>query len=98
MPKQACRRCGYRMDQNTEAYGDDSRPSPGDVSMCLRCGALSVFTEAITLRAPTGEENESLQRDSRITELQIMRAAVMGGALTRTNKNGREPKTTKDRR
>jgi len=70
------------MDQNTDAYGD-TRPSPGDVSMCLRCGALSVFTEAITLRAPTGEENESLQRDSRITELQIMRAAVMGGALTR---------------
>ena len=86
MPEQTCRRCGYMMDQNTDAYGD-SRPSPGDVSMCLRCGALSVFTEAITLRAPTGEENESLQRDSRLTELQIMRAAVMGGALTRTKKN-----------
>ena len=82
--KETCRKCGYEIDAYTHAHGN-AKPRPGDVSFCLNCGALSVFTKDMTLRAPTTEENAKFQRDQRVIDVQIARAAVVGDTIKQRN-------------
>jgi hypothetical protein len=82
IPKQRCAACGYRMDKSTEAFGD-AAPKPGDVSICLACGAVQVFTADLTLRNPTRDEHEKFSRDQRIIDVQMARAHVVGDNLKR---------------
>jgi hypothetical protein len=65
------------MDTSTSAFDNVSVPGEGDISMCLRCGSLSVFNADRTLRKPTQEENERYARDPRITQAQMTRAYVV---------------------
>jgi len=51
-----CRICGAL---NTKAAGDEREPKPGDGTICIECGALSIFTEN-DCRAPTRAEREAL--------------------------------------
>lgn len=42
----SCPRCGYRMDTATAIDDTDKvRPSPGDFSVCMRCGQTLRFDE-----------------------------------------------------
>jgi hypothetical protein len=68
------------MDKTTEAFGD-AKPKEGDYSMCLSCGAVSIFTKDLQLRKPTREEQFEIDTDPRLTEAQIVRAGMVGDKL-----------------
>lgn len=49
VPDAACPRCQHRVNRVSELVEDDperrpSRPKPGDVTLCIRCGAVLRFT------------------------------------------------------
>ena len=46
MLEETCPECGYKFDCATPVEGEP-RPKPGDVSICLRCGATNVFTDEV---------------------------------------------------
>lgn len=85
IPPHSCAKCGYGMDATTSAYGK-GRPSEGDVSMCLNCGALAVFNKDLTLRQPTKEEQDSLNLNPSIIKAQITRASVTANKPTKKGK------------
>jgi len=75
---ETCRDCGARLDAATEAFGDDVRPRPGDVSVCLACGSLSLFDGGLRRRPPTGDELDELLRDQRLLDVMRARARAVG--------------------
>lgn len=56
MPKDVCPRCGSRLD--CASHPADAQPGPGDMSVCLYCGAALVFLEDLRTRLATQEEIE----------------------------------------
>ena len=58
-PKSPCPICGYVMDAATMVNGS-AGPKPGDVSICMRCGAVNLFGEDLTIRAPTADEKTAI--------------------------------------
>ncbi len=47
-----CPKCGYTIDAATSIMkGDDALPDPKDYSVCLNCGALLEFDDALRLQA-----------------------------------------------
>ena len=40
-----CEECGYNLDAHADVFDDDetATPEPGDMSMCLNCGFLTIF-------------------------------------------------------
>jgi hypothetical protein len=66
------------MDRTTEAYSN-AKPKPGDVSLCLNCGTLCIFTETFMLRKPTPEEKEKMEREPSVIEAQMARAYIVAG-------------------
>jgi hypothetical protein len=63
VPATHCPECGYRMDGATAADQENAMPAPGDVSVCLNCGQLLTFEDAMTLRKPKREEIGELMRN-----------------------------------
>jgi hypothetical protein len=55
MPESACTACGYVMDR-CRSVGSDALPSPGSISVCLRCGHLMAFGHDLRLRNLTDAE------------------------------------------
>lgn len=54
---QPCPRCGYRLDADAPpANARYEKPSPGDLSMCLRCSAVLTFAPDLHLRLLTAHE------------------------------------------
>lgn len=56
-----CTKCGYMVDAATGVSNGRDIPKPGDVSVCLNCGAVHIFTIALLLREPTQEEIDSFE-------------------------------------
>jgi hypothetical protein len=72
-----CNRCGYLSDAMTGlTEGKDARP--GDYSMCLGCGHVTMFAPDLTLRELTEAERREAAKDIRIAQALIARAVVMG--------------------
>lgn len=44
-PTDHCPACEYKLDAATSAAGDGAKPSAGDVSLCINCGALLEYTD-----------------------------------------------------
>lgn len=65
-----CPHCGY---QPEAASGVDAETPPdnGDITICIRCGVLSIFAVSRPgkLRKPTKREQRSLDKDPRISKL-----------------------------
>src|SRR6478672_2488701 len=40
-----CTECGYRCEQSECINGPDEKPQPGNMAMCLNCGALYEITQ-----------------------------------------------------
>lgn len=55
LPLSPCRICGSPNDAATDMRGSDS-PKPGDFCVCVNCGAIGVYTDAMTIRAPSDAE------------------------------------------
>lgn len=51
-PKTTCPTCGYVMDRATllENYNPPEPPEPGDISVCAKCGEITVFEDDLSLR------------------------------------------------
>ncbi len=76
LPESKCTRCGYVMDMATTLEDPEIHlPKPGDISLCMRCGLLSVFDENLRLQPPSDEKIEKLMRDKEQWEL-ILRAVA----------------------
>lgn len=59
--------CPYCGRVNNAASGQSgTRPDPGDVSMCWRCGQFTIFADDLTLRVPTVEEWQELVADEEV--------------------------------
>lgn len=55
LPDTKCFKCGWEMNA-ASSVGQDAVPSSGDVSLCIECGAINIFADDMTLRAPTDTE------------------------------------------
>jgi hypothetical protein len=56
VPNGICCECKRMVDHCTPASEPNIVPEPGDTTLCIGCGAVNVFTDDLTLRAPTDEE------------------------------------------
>lgn len=65
IPKSQCCECGYEPDR----VSGPGMPSPGDASLCIACGSLSIFADDLTMRAPTKDEMLQAAADSDIQRL-----------------------------
>jgi hypothetical protein len=67
-PNTDCPHCGNESDDYTVVRGAQA-PSAGDVSVCLYCSCVSVFTgEGLVKRKPTAEELPVFMADSAVQE------------------------------
>lgn len=71
-PINVCRNCGYRQDSAT-AIEQGTIPKKGDVSLCFKCGILSVYEKDLRTRQPTEDEMVAIIEDEEGWEL-IQRA------------------------
>jgi hypothetical protein len=56
MPLAQCPRCFARLDRAGEIDDKDLQPGPGDITVCLHCGGIAMFTDDMTLvHAPEGK-------------------------------------------
>jgi hypothetical protein len=71
IPEAKCPHCGHEVDRTFEAHGD-AKPSPGDTSLCIRCGGVSVFTSELGQRLPSETERLEIENDPEVIRAQIM--------------------------
>lgn len=76
LPVSVCVSCGTANDAATNATGED-RIKPGDVSVCLYCGHISVLGWDRKLRPMTEQEMYHLAGDPRVLTVQKVRAEFM---------------------
>jgi len=62
MPVCHCLRCGYKFD-SASSLEDDSKPSPGSLSVCLKCGAVAKYGDDLTVVPMTDKEADELRAD-----------------------------------
>lgn len=74
--KQTCPACGYPMDCAT-GIGHQRSPSPGDVTVCISCGDISLFNDDLSLRTPSPGEMMALQRSTAWRKVSATRRAVL---------------------
>jgi len=72
VPAAPCPICG---SENDHATGHGA-PKPGDASICLFCGEVSIFAKEGGLREPTEYERRLLAFDTRV---QMLRAEILKG-------------------
>lgn len=76
----ACPRCGVVCDDATFVHAGDFTPAAGDVSVCLYCCAVNIFTgRGVETRAATLAELESIIANEAVV-LGIGRAIVTASA------------------
>jgi hypothetical protein len=57
MRPQMCVECGLLFNASSPTFGKGMPlPKPGNVSLCLNCGHLSLFDDNLMLREPTADE------------------------------------------
>jgi hypothetical protein len=64
-----CLTCGEKINGAMEMQGTAAKPSPGDLSLCMYCGALAIFTSD-GIRKPTPEEAHELADREDVIEAQ----------------------------
>jgi len=72
IPESKCPYCEHKMDRSLNAeVGQDCKPSPGSISICLRCNKIAIFTEGLQQRKPTPEELEAALKLPAVTLAQM---------------------------
>lgn len=71
LPKFNCLACGYAADLasgvvDKQARTAEIKPTPGDLSVCIKCGHLAVFKDDLTLRPLTAKERRKAAADYRV--------------------------------
>jgi hypothetical protein len=70
LPRSECLNCGHPLDRATSATGDHTA-KPGDVTLCIRCSHIMIFTDEMGFRDPTEKELADIAADA-----DVMRAAA----------------------
>jgi hypothetical protein len=81
MTETLCPACSYPLQART-AVGDPNVKvaSPGDVTLCFRCGEVLVFGSDLTERRPTKAEMNSIRADEGIWALvSVTQAQIRAG-------------------
>jgi hypothetical protein len=60
--KSHCPVCRYRVSVTT-GLGHEEKPLPGDVTLCINCVSVLIFTDNLAVREPTLKELENLTPD-----------------------------------
>jgi hypothetical protein len=76
VPWAMCRICDYLVDMAGHTEDGNAAPKPDDVTLCIKCGAISVFDENLGLRSPTLEEYDQALTQ-RETQAYLMSIWVM---------------------
>lgn len=76
-PPSACTACGKILDGADEAFGGDTPPKPGDITMCVYCGHLMGFNADLTLRDVNVEEAHDIADEPKILDLVRSRKETM---------------------
>ena len=63
-----CPNCDYVFNA-CSSFEHDSVPSPGSVTICIKCAEPAVFTEDMQLRPPTEEEEIKIYTNPEVQEL-----------------------------
>ncbi len=63
IPESKCLRCGHVLTGTTAFNNDDAKPEPGNFCLCIRCGAVMLFADDMTLRPFTNEESQQVAND-----------------------------------
>lgn len=69
-----CPKCGYLL---TASHGitdeEEKAPEDGDTSMCVQCGSINVYTDAVTgLRTATADERAEALRHREVQAAVLM--------------------------
>ena len=76
----SCPSCNYQMDAATSLEGDHT-PTPGDLSVCLNCGELLIFTDALQVDKLTPVYFSILDKDTQKTLRKARKLIIERGAL-----------------
>jgi uncharacterized protein with PIN domain len=63
LPECRCLNCNKKLNKAGSTQSEDSVPSPGNLVLCIGCGAVMMFAEDLTLRGMTREEMDDLCND-----------------------------------
>jgi hypothetical protein len=63
-----CPHCRKPVHLAGDVNDEGVEPSAGDVSICIKCGKWSVFTEGLQMRKPTKVEARELLKDEDVRE------------------------------
>lgn len=66
-PPSMCLKCGVWLDC---ASAEEAVPSPGDLTICIKCGQTMAFDKHLRLRELTAEEAQAMAGDRRIIAVQ----------------------------
>jgi hypothetical protein len=91
LPKNKCLNCKKALDSAT-GIGNENSPSPGDITVCLRCGHIMAFNKQLRFRKLTDEEIIAIAGDPRIIEFQRARGKVFPETM-KSGKIGSRPLT-----
>ena len=64
-PPTPCPQCGA-VNDTADGVEHEEAPTPGDISVCMYCAAVTVFTNDLKLRTPTSEEMANIRSDAEI--------------------------------
>lgn len=67
-----CLSCGKKLDMAT-CIDSDSRPSEGDITICIQCGHIMAFSFDLSFRELTDDEMGVIAGDKRILAIQKAR-------------------------
>jgi hypothetical protein len=71
--KAFCPQCGYQVDEASHIDGDDVRPEPDNIALCIMCAGIGIYFAqedgTLGLRLPTDEERSELDKDEQITKV-----------------------------
>lgn len=71
--KNRCLRCYHSLDAAMDIDGDNV-PKDGDLSICIKCGAVCAFTDSLALRPLTKNEIEKIADNFEV--MKYLRRAV----------------------
>ena len=85
---QKCVRCKKKINRLTGLQA--RHPDEGDISICVGCGAVMIFTAEKTLRRPTPEEWRKLSAEIKSEEPDVWRVIQETSRFFAIGKSARE--------
>jgi hypothetical protein len=62
-PVSRCLNCGHKFNAAGGINAEDA-PEPGNICLCIACGAVMLYAEDLTVRGMTREEMDDLSNDA----------------------------------